>query len=41
MIPRVVVQDNRPADIIMAYWAERLVLEENAVRLDPEYAEVA
>jgi hypothetical protein len=29
----------RPAEIVWAYWAEVLALEENAIRLQPEYLE--
>ena len=29
----------RPSEIIWAYWAELLAIEEDALRLEPEYME--
>lgn len=35
------IYELRPAEIVWAYWAEVLCIEENAILLAPEYLEVS
>lgn len=41
MAPEKVLAERRPSEIIWAYFEEVTVIEENAIRLETEYFEVA